>query len=181
MELFYGDAGCSTCHSGPLLTDQEFHALALPQFGPGRTRAFDPMPRDVGRMGESDRLEDAYRFRTPALRNVALTAPYGHNGALPTLDAMVRHHLNPRKSLASWTREMAHLPKVTWLANADFAIMDDRFEIERQLARLDIEPVDLTDVDVADLVAFLNALTGETASSLPLGRPDDVPSGLPVD
>ena len=35
MDLFYGKAACSSCHSGPLLTDQKFHALALPPFGPG--------------------------------------------------------------------------------------------------------------------------------------------------
>ncbi|MGB1208699.1 MAG: cytochrome-c peroxidase, partial [Paracoccaceae bacterium] len=89
MDLFYGAAGCVTCHSGPLLTDHGFHAIGVPGFGPGRTRRFDPMPRDVGRMGDSDLLEDMYRFRTPSLRNVALTAPYGHNGAYPTLDGMV--------------------------------------------------------------------------------------------
>ena len=81
LELFYGDAGCAACHSGPLMSDQGFHALALPAFGPGKTRRFDLQPRDVGRMGESNALEDASRFRTPMLRNVALTAPYGHNGA----------------------------------------------------------------------------------------------------
>ena len=81
LDLFYGTAGCSDCHSGPLLTDQQFHALMIPPFGPGRTRRFDPYVRDVGRMGETDNLDDAYRFRTPSLRNVALTAPYGHNGA----------------------------------------------------------------------------------------------------
>ncbi|MEM6590193.1 MAG: cytochrome c peroxidase, partial [Pseudomonadota bacterium] len=81
MELFYGKAGCAACHAGPLMSDQRFHALGLPPFGPGRTRRFDPYARDVGRMGESDQLEDAYAFRTPMLRNVALTAPYGHNGA----------------------------------------------------------------------------------------------------
>jgi cytochrome c peroxidase len=70
---------------------------------------------------------------------------------------------------------------VPWLAKADFIIQDDRFEMERQLARLDIEPVDLTNGDIDALVAFLNALTGETARTLPLGRPDRVPSGLPVD
>ena len=36
--LFYGEAGCASCHSGPLLTDGEHHALAMPQLGPGRTR-----------------------------------------------------------------------------------------------------------------------------------------------
>lgn len=181
MDLFFGAAGCSGCHSGPLLTDQDFHALGIPQFGPGRTRAFDPFPRDVGRMGESDRLEDAYRFRTPALRNVALTAPYGHNGALPTLEAMVRHHLKPRESLASWTRDLAGLPKVAWLESSDFAIMDDSAEMARQLARLDIAPRDMSDAQVADIVAFLHALTGESAQALPMGVPKTVPSGLPVD
>jgi cytochrome c peroxidase len=38
MELFYGKAGCAECHAGPLMSDQDFHALALPHFGPGRTR-----------------------------------------------------------------------------------------------------------------------------------------------
>ncbi len=181
VDLFFGKAGCSDCHSGPLMTDQDFHALCIPQFGPGRTRLFDPIPRDVGRMGESDRLEDAYRFRTPALRNVALTGPYGHNGAIPTLEAMVRHHLDPRASLASWTRDMAGLPRVAWLEQSDFVIMDDAFEMERQFAALDIEPREMTDEEVADIVAFLHALTGETAERLPMGVPDTVPSGLPVD
>ena len=49
MALFFGPAGCSTCHSGKLFTDHDFHALALPHFGPGRTRRFDPYVRDVGR------------------------------------------------------------------------------------------------------------------------------------
>ncbi|MEM7198276.1 MAG: cytochrome c peroxidase, partial [Pseudomonadota bacterium] len=80
MALFFGKGNCAQCHSGKLFSDQKFYNLAVPQFGPGRTRKFDPMPRDVGRMGFTDRLEDAYRFRTPPLRNVALTAPYGHNG-----------------------------------------------------------------------------------------------------
>ncbi len=181
MDLFFGDAGCASCHNGPLLTDQEFHALCVPQFGPGRTRPFDPIPRDVGRMGESDRLEDAYRFRTPALRNVALTAPYGHNGAIPTLEGIVRHHLNPRQSLASWSPDMADLPKVAWLQATDFIIMEDAAEMARQVAALDIEPRQLTDAEVADVVAFLHALTGATAQDLPLGVPETVPSGLPVD
>ena len=181
MELFFGPAGCSGCHSGPLLTDQGFHALGLPAFGPGRTRKFDPMPRDLGRMGKSDDIADAYRFRTPALRNVALTAPYGHNGAYPTLEGIVRHHLDPDAALADWTRTDAGLPKVPWLAAGDFAIQDDRLEMQRQARIRDIRAQPASDEDVAALVAFLTALTGETAETRPLGRPDTVPSGLPVD
>lgn len=181
LELFYGNAGCAKCHSGPLLMDQEFHALGLPPFGPGRTRRFDPMVRDVGRMGETDDLADAYRFRTPSLRNVTLTAPYGHNGAYPTLEGIVRHHLDPVEARAGWTRDLAALPEVPWLAPIDFVVQEDRFEMERQAAVLDIDPMRLTDDQVSDIIAFLGALTGYSAESLPLGRPDRVPSGLPVD
>ncbi|KNG94143.1 cytochrome-c peroxidase [Pseudaestuariivita atlantica] len=181
MDLFYGEAGCSTCHSGPLMTDQSFHALGLPAFGPGRTRRFDPMPRDVGRMGETDALEDAYRFRTPMLRNVALTAPYGHNGAYPDLASIIRHHADPAAAKAAWTRDMARLPAAPWIAAIDFVIQTDSREMARQNAVLDITPVGLSDADVAALEAFLHSLTGKTALTRPLGRPETVPSGLPVD
>ncbi len=179
--LFYGEAGCASCHTGPLLTDHSFHALALPAFGPGRTRRFDPYARDVGRMGESDRLEDAYRFRTPSLRNVALTGPYGHNGAYPTLEGIIRHHLNPLDARAAWTPDMARLPNVPWLERADFLIRSDAREEARQRRAVDIVPVYLSDQEVSEIVAFLNALTGKTAETRPLGRPENVPSGLPVD
>ena len=179
--LFYGKAGCADCHSGPLLTDQKFHALAIPPFGPGRTRRFDPYTRDVGRMGETDALEDAYRFRTPSLRNVALTAPYGHNGAYPTLDGIIRHHLDPRAALDEWRPEMANLPPAPWLAAIDFVVWQDRFEMERLRRRIDITPRKLSDEEIATLVEFMHALTGASATSLPLGVPDLVPSGLPVD
>ena len=59
----------------------------------------DPYTRDVGRMGESDNFEDMYKFKTPSLRNVSLTFPYGHNGAYPTLKGIVKHHLNPYKCI----------------------------------------------------------------------------------
>ena len=179
-QLFTG-AGCAVCHAGPLFTDQQFYALGLPAFGPGRTRQWDQISRDVGRMAETNRLEDAYKFRTPSLRNVALTAPYGHNGAFPTLAAIIRHHADPDASRAAWTPEMANLPDVPWLAASDFAIREDRAEMARQAAARDIAPTSLTENEIADLVAFLNALTGETAQDRPLLPPDTVPSGLPVD
>ena len=181
MRLFYGAAGCAACHSGPLLTDQGFHALGLPQFGPGRTRKWDPAVRDVGRMGESNRLEDAYRFRTPSLRNVALTAPYGHNGAWPTLAAMIRQHLDPAGARADWTPEAARLPEAPWLAGIDLVVRQDRLETARHARAIDVDLPPLGEAEIARLVAFLEALTGATAQDRPLGRPETVPSGLPVD
>jgi cytochrome c peroxidase len=180
-QLFFGEANCASCHSGPLMSDQEFHAIGLPHIGPGRTRQFDPVVRDVGRMGESDDLADAYRFRTPMLRNVALTAPYGHNGTYPTLEGIVRHHLNPVAMRADWSRDMAQLPRADHIALIDFIADQDTQEIARQEAAIAIAPVALDDASVLDLVAFLNALTGVTAETRPLGRPDTVPSGLSVD
>lgn len=181
-DLFFGKANCSRCHSGALLSDQKFHALALPPFGPGRTRRFDPMVRDVGFMGESDRLEDAYRFRTPMLRNVALTAPYGHNGAYPTLEGIIRHHLSPKDGWANWTRDKVALPEVPWLEAIDFIVWKDIREIERVRNSASIEPIDLTDKEITDLVAFMHALTGtDSVTSPPFGIPQYVPSGLPLD
>ncbi|WP_371170738.1 cytochrome-c peroxidase [Aliiroseovarius sp. 2305UL8-7] len=180
MELFYGRAGCSTCHSGPLLTDQKFHALTLPHFGPGKTRQWDPIVRDVGRMGASDRLQDAYRFRTPSLRNVALTGPYGHNGAYKTLEGMVRHHLDPAAGFSGWQPDMAVLPSVPWLEAADFLPFDDKRERARLQSQTDLLPLSLSEQEIGVLVAFLHSLTGGASIKGRLGAPDAVPSGLEV-
>lgn len=178
MELFYGKADCASCHAGPLLSDQGFHALRLPQFGPGRTRRFDPMPRDVGRMGKSDLLEDAYKFRTPMLRNVALTAPYGHNGAYPTLAGIVRHHI---EVTPVWSRDLARLPKADWFKHVDFAAQDDRFEVARHARVRDTSPIALTQSELDSILHFLNALTGASVDQPPFGVPQSVPSGLALD
>lgn len=179
-QLFFR-ARCASCHAGPLFTDQSFHALGLPAFGPGRTRAWDQISRDVGRMAETNRAEDAYKFRTPSLRNVALTAPYGHNGAYPTLAGIIRHHADPLGARNAWVPQQANLPHAAWLAAADFAIRQDTLEMARQTAAIDMRRIALSDTEIQDLVAFLHALTGETAHDRPMGRPDSVPSGLPVD
>lgn len=180
-QLFYGKAGCARCHAGPHLTDHKFHALALPHFGPGRTRQWDPIARDVGRMGVSDRLADAYRFRTPQLRNVALTAPYGHNGAYPTLRGIIRHHLEPRRAFDAWSPALARLPAAPHLAAGDFIALQDSRERARLRARVDIATVKLSSADIDDLVAFMRSLTGGASRFGLRGRPARVPSGLAVD
>lgn len=181
MDLFYGKGDCASCHSGPLMTDHQFHALGLPPFGPGRTRRFDPMVRDVGRMGESDRLEDAYSFRTPSLRNVALTGPYGHNGAFATLEAMVRHHIDPAGSRDAWTPEQADLTPAPWIGMIDFVALNDRFEMARVAANTTVAAPSLNDGEVADILSFLASLTGDKAAKQDIDIPSQVPSGLPLD
>lgn len=85
--LFFGQAQCSTCHAGPLFTDaagkppeRAFHRIDLPFSG------------DQG-LGEiTAREADKARFRTPSLRNVALTGPYLHDGSAKTLAQAIRRH-----------------------------------------------------------------------------------------
>lgn len=181
-QLFFGKAGCSACHSGPLFTDQDFHAMGLPNFGPGKLFDRNPIRTDLGRMQVTGDDADIYRFRTPSLRNVALTAPYGHNGAYSTLSGMIRHMLDPTTARGDWSPENTTLPRVAWLDKEDFAILANLQESDRQLAYLDSSAVEnVSDADVQALEAFLHSLTGKTAASRPLGRPEQVPSGLPVD
>ena len=181
MDLFFGKAKCAECHNGKFFTDQKFYALALPQFGPGRTRFLDPYVRDVGRMGETDKLEDAYRFRTQTLRNVALTAPYGHNGSYATLEGIIRHHFDPINSLENWDSSQVILPKAKWLENIDFVVLKDRLERKRLKSHLDIKPIELSANEVSELVSFMHSLTGTNSIWGKLGKPKQVPSGLPVD
>ena len=181
MDLFYGGARCASCHAGPFQTDHDFHAIAVPQFGPGRTRRFDSVARDRGRLNETDRIEDAYKFRTPSLRNVAATAPYGHTGAFATLEAMIRHHTDPVASNIAWRRDQAQLADHDTLAKVDFLIMTDVRDREALLKASELSPFKLSEAEISDLIAFLESLTDEASVAGRLGRPDRVPSGLAVD
>ena len=96
------------------------------------------------------------------MRNVALTAPYGHNGSYATLEGIIRHHLDPVRSLENWDSAQVVLPKAKWLEDIDFVVLEDRLERERLKSYLDIEPIDLSEDEVSELVTFMHALTGKT-------------------
>ena len=181
MDLFYGDAGCSGCHSGALQSDFQFHSIAMPQIGWVRTRLFDSTARDPGRMNQTDRLEDRNRFRTPSLRNIVATAPYGHSGAYPDLESIIRHHMNPVESLLAYNRELVELPEHPVQSKLDFIIMDYATEFEAIVRSNDLSPFELSDEQIDRLIDFMHALTDETSLYGRLGPPDSVPSGLPVD
>ncbi|HHO59758.1 MAG TPA: cytochrome-c peroxidase [Thiotrichales bacterium] len=181
MKLFYGRAGCASCHSGAFQTDHRFHAIAMPQIGPGKSHGFDGH-EDFGREAVSGRLADRYRFRTPSLRNIELTGPWGHDGAFDTLRATVEHHLKPQQSLNRYTLPQTIRPYRPDLAATDTLVQNDPARRQR-LARsseLDIAPLQAADIDA--LLAFLHALT-DPASRKPGENvvPESVPSGLPVD
>lgn len=159
LALFFGKARCANCHTPPLFTDQEFHGLGLPHIGPGRAAPFDPVARDTGRFGVTSDPADAYRFRTPPLRGVALTAPYGHNGAWPTLAAIIRQHLDPARARAAWSPEALRLPPAPRLTVPDWATWENVAEQARALAAADIRPLRLSEEEISALVAFLHALS----------------------
>jgi cytochrome c peroxidase len=181
MELFYGKAGCAACHSGKFQTDHDFHAIAMPQIGPGKVERFETDTRDIGRLRVTGKAEDIYRFRTPSLRNIALSGPYGHDGAYGSLEAVVRHHLDPVKSLFSYDISQAVLPTLEGATEWDTAVMADAREITAIAEANELEPVTLSDAEVDAILAFLNSLTDPVATAGRLGIPESVPSGLPVE
>lgn len=178
MSLFYGKANCATCHSGPFQTDHGFHAIGTPQIGPGKSHGTGLA--DHGRSIATGVPEDRYRFRTPSLRNVTLSAPYGHTGAFATLDSVIRHHLDAMTSLAEYTGDQALLPDPRD-PQADLGAMTDFDEVLAISTAIEIPPVSLTDSEIAALLAFLAALTDPSSLTGRLGPPETLPSGLPLD
>ena len=132
-------------------------------------------------MVETDDVDDMYKFKTPALRNVSLTAPYGHNGAYPTLKGIIKHHLNPVVMNKNWKPQYANLPKAPWLEQIDFVTFSDKREQDRIISSIDIKPIDLSEKEIDQLVSFLQSLTGKSGNQRPLGKPEKVPSGLTID
>ena len=177
LDLFYGDAGCAACHSGPFLSDHSFHAMGAPQIGPGKSASFEDHDRDEGRFRVTGNLADLYAFRTPSLRNVALTGPYGHAGGHRDLYAFVAAHAAPKGALNRFSRAQVVLPV---LDAQDFAVMEDPVQVAAILAAVKAPPVALSVADVAAIVAFLETLTDPVALTGRLGVPDQVPSGLPI-
>ena len=171
--LFFGEARCASCHFGPLLGGQSFANVGVPQHGPGQGAG---APLDFGRGAVLDFPEYRFAFRVPPLRNVELTAPYMHNGAYRTLEAVVRHYNDVPTALREYD-----------LSQLDPALREayhgDENTIQQILATLDFrvrQPLGLTDEQIADLVAFLESLTDPSARELGALVPASVPSGLPV-
>ena len=84
LQLFRGKGNCTACHVGPTFSDEQFHNTGVAWLEGGF--------RDRGRAVVTGRLEDEGAFKTPTLREVASTAPYMHDGSLPTLEAAVEFY-----------------------------------------------------------------------------------------
>jgi cytochrome c peroxidase len=84
LELFNGKGRCVLCHAGPMLSDQSFHNIGV---------AMDQPDPDIGREAVTKNPRHRGRFKTPGLRNVALTWPYLHDGSARTLDDVVAFYI----------------------------------------------------------------------------------------
>lgn len=173
----FQSAGCVRCHAGPLLSDQRYHAIASPMLGP--RMAEQPSGLDEGRAAVTGQASDRFAFRTPSLRNVALTPPYIHSGAYATLEAAVRHHLDPAEALRTY--DPAQLPE-----GLRGTLRNDPDTQALLIAELDDPrpPRALSEREFASLLTFLReALTEpiERTKHPTHGVPTQVPSGLPVD
>ena len=143
MEAF-DDVGCDRCHDGVMFSDFDLHAEGV---------AEHPL------LEAADAGDGRFRFRTPTLRNIALTPPYMHNGTLETLEDVLVFYDNGR----------SENPNVS---NAG------RRQQGNGLARLDrrFRRVDnMNEREMADIVRFLEALTDPNFDR---SIPARVPSGL---
>lgn len=178
MRLFYGKANCASCHSGKFQTDNSFRSIALPQIGPGKGHDFDGHG-DFGLEALSGNPSDRYKFRTPTLRNVALTAPYGHSGAYDTLEDMVRHHLNTSTAITNYDCvNTPVLPSRPDLDALDCIVQNDPSRVAAIANSSDVVPVSLKDKEVKQIIDFLNALTDPSSIDLRSDLPKRAPSGL---
>ncbi len=120
----FSELGCTACHSGvnfsgPKMEIGQGFFMKFPTFPDTEYDKKYQFSKDLGRYEVSKNDADKNMFRVPTLRNIALTAPYFHNGAVATLQEAIK-----------------------------------------VMAKTQLNK-DLTDEQVADLEAFLNALTGE--------------------
>ena len=165
-------ARCSICHNGPAFTDNKFHNVAVAQIGPGRGDG--PGGRDdFGRAHETGNAAELYAFRTSPLRNVELTAPYGHDGAYNTLRDFVAHYSESDLKLRNFDPStLGSQFSGTLLHNFD-AVLATRDTL--------LDGVVFDDQTIDDVTEFMKALTDPAARDLSSIVPPRVPSGLSID
>ncbi len=161
FRLFTGKANCSNCHlvtpEWSLFTDNLLHNTGIGyqrsmtktpaqkrvQIAPGEhitvrgdvvADASEPPPNDLGLYEITENPDDRWKYRTPTLRNVALTAPYMHDGSIPTLEQVIEFY--------------------------------NQGGVDNELRDTLIQPLNLSVTETKQLLAFLNALTGNNVDTL---------------
>jgi cytochrome c peroxidase len=117
FDLFTGKANCAICHMGYNFTDNGFHNIGVKDSA-----------ADVGRFAQRPLKSMRGAFKTPTLRDIALTGPYMRNGAYTTLLEVVEHY--------------------------------DRGGDDKSNLDINMTPLGLSATEKADLVAFMESLTG---------------------
>jgi cytochrome c peroxidase len=142
-KLFSGKAKCGHCHPGKasggepiLFTDFDFHNIGVPQNTEYPFNLQNPIPIDLGLGAITGDSKDNGKFKTPHLRNIAITPPYMHNGLLKTLKEVVNFY-NTRDVPGMWPA-----PEVP--DNLDSKFMGD---------------LGLTDEEEDAIVAFMETFT----------------------
>ena len=161
FQLFTGKGNCASCHligaESALFTDNRLHNTGHGYYqsmkqtpkkmklavAPGVVLDVDttviaavtePPPNDVGLYEITQNPHDRWKYKTPSLRNVALTAPYMHDGSLATLQDVIAFY--------------------------------NRGGVQNELLDPLLKPLNLSEQESADLVAFLKALTGDNVDVL---------------
>jgi cytochrome c peroxidase len=169
--IFLREGRCAICHNGPLLSDRQFHNVALPQVGPGSGHG-PAGDADFGRGGVTADPALRFAFRTPPLRNVDRTGPWGHGGQFPTLRDFVDHYSESDRKLLAFDPARID-PRLRASLRNGPEILETR---SPHLQGLVLSPA-----QIDRLVDFLGALTDDRARALDGIAPASVPSGLPVD
>jgi len=169
LQVFLGQGRCVPCHvieqNQALFTDNRFHNIGVginriqddvPRLAGEFLRAknegvnvdvvvlADPKTSDLGRFAITDQLDEIGAFKTPTLRNVALTAPYMHDGSLKTLRDVVEHYNNG-------------------------GARDPKERVNPYLSG-GIRPLGLSETQKNDLVVFMEALTSPSQNK-PAAKP----------
>ena len=155
LDVFQTTGGCATCHltgvaswPKPLLTDSGFDNLGAPAIGT-RDPGLGAITRKVGELGQ---------FKVPSLRNVALTAPYMHNGSIKTL-----------KEVMAFYNERDLEPERWGVTNYPETVNHE-----------DMGNLELTEQEVDDLVALMDAFTDQNLLEIPDEKLfPEVPPGVP--
>ena len=104
-------ADCFHCHGGALFTDHSFHNNGLTP------------TEDVGLERTTGKETDRYKFSTPSLRNIALTAPYMHDGRFATLEEVIDHYNTPFERSPTLDPNLAKHPQGLGLSDEDKAAL----------------------------------------------------------
>lgn len=179
--LFFGKAGCVSCHavsgqSNEMFSDFKSHVAGIPQIVPTNSNVtFDGSGanEDFGLEQVTGNNSDRYKFRSSPLRNIALQPSFFHNGSITDLKEAIRYHINPRKGIGQFSTR-----------NLDRDLRNPLAPMADVLLRLDPRlngQISLTKDELENLTKFVgDGLLDKKASSQNLKHlvPSVLPSGM---